>query len=286
MKKVLITGINSYVGTNVEKWLLKEPDKYYVQALDMKDSNWVNFDFTQFDIVFHVAGIAHVTTKKNMDDIYMRVNRDLAVEVAKKSEKSGVKQFLFMSSMIVYNKKVSKITFNTLPEPNNKYGLSKLLAEQDIMRLEKKNFLITIFRPPIIYGKESKGNYKKLSSLAQKIKFFPKYENIRSMIYIDNFCECVKNAIEHQITGLLYPQNSEYVNTSDLVKEIALNHNKKVKLTKIFNPIIKILSPFMVINKLFGDFYYDKSMSKSFINYSVVSFKDSIKYSETENNYD
>ena len=56
MKKVLITGANSYIGTNVEQWLLKEPDKYHVETLDMKDPNWINFDFSKFDVVFHVAG--------------------------------------------------------------------------------------------------------------------------------------------------------------------------------------------------------------------------------------
>jgi nucleoside-diphosphate-sugar epimerase len=75
LKRVLITGANSYVGTNVEKWLMKEPDKFYVETLDMKDPNWRNFDFSKFDVVFHVAGIAHVSTKKSMKDLYYKVNQ-------------------------------------------------------------------------------------------------------------------------------------------------------------------------------------------------------------------
>jgi UDP-glucose 4-epimerase len=135
MKKILITGANSYVGTNVEKWLMKEPDKYYVETLDMKDSNWKKFDFSIFDVVFHVAGIAHVTNKKNMADLYFKVNRDLTIDVAKKSKISGVKQFIFMSSMIVYNSGETRITLETKPNPDNFYGQSKLDAEIEINKL-------------------------------------------------------------------------------------------------------------------------------------------------------
>src|SRR5690554_6798259 len=102
MKKILITGANSYVGTNVEKWLMKEPNKYYVETLDMKDSNWKEFDFSRFDVVFHVAAIVHKRESKKNKNMYYNVNTKLAREVAKKSKNSKVKQFIFMSSMSVY----------------------------------------------------------------------------------------------------------------------------------------------------------------------------------------
>ena len=134
----------------------------------------------------------------------------------------------------------------------------------------------------MIYGKKPKGNYKKLSSLAQKIRVFTNYNNKKSMIYIDNFYECVKYAIENQIAGFIYPQNNEYVKISDLVKEIALNHNRNLKLINIFAPISKLLMSINIINKIFGDFYYDKSMSSSCNKSAIVNFRDSIKYSEKE----
>nr|WIF88106.1 hypothetical protein QOL21_06435 [Acholeplasma laidlawii] len=64
MKSILITGKNSYVGSNVENWLQQYPDKYKVDTLDMLDQNWKDFDFSKYDVVFHVAGIAHSTPKK------------------------------------------------------------------------------------------------------------------------------------------------------------------------------------------------------------------------------
>src|SRR5690554_5644383 len=136
MKRVLITGANSYIGTNVEKWLLKEPDKFHVETLDMKNPNWFDFDFSKFDVVFHVAGIAHSTPKKSEKDLYYRVNTQLAIDTAKIVKESGVKQFIFMSSMIVYNKKERRITKDTLPNPNNFYGDSKLQAEIGLIGLE------------------------------------------------------------------------------------------------------------------------------------------------------
>ena len=133
MKRVLITGANSYVGTNVEKWLMKEPDKYYVETLDMIDPNWRDFDFSRFDVVFHVAGIAHVSAKKSMKDLYFKVNRDLAIATAVKAKESGTKQFIFMSSMIVYSSSEAKITLETNPNPDNFYVLYSQLNYNVVM---------------------------------------------------------------------------------------------------------------------------------------------------------
>ena len=186
MKRVLITGANSYVGTHAEKWLMKEPDKYYVETLDMKDPNWIEFDFSKFDVVFHVAGIAHVSAKKNMKDLYFKVNRDLAIHTALKAKESGIKQFIFMSSMIVYSTKETKIDEYSKPNPDNFYGLSKLEAEQSIGELQNADFSVCILRPPMIYGHNSLGNFKKLMSLVDRVHLFQNTNNKRSFLMIDN----------------------------------------------------------------------------------------------------
>src|SRR6056297_1230510 len=159
MKKILITGANSYIGTSVEKWLLKEPEKYKVDTLDMKNHSWKEKDFSGYDVVFHVAGIAHVSSDPKMEDLYYKVNRDLAIETAEKAKKDGVKQFIFMSSIIVYGNSDIKngvITINTIPKPANFYGNSKLQAEESILPLADESFKIIILSPPMIYGKGSK----------------------------------------------------------------------------------------------------------------------------------
>ena len=84
MKKILITGANSYIGTSVEKWLDKS--EYVVDTVDMIDGTWKEKDFSKYDVVFHVAGIAHVSTDPNMEDLYYKVNRDLTIKTAKKAK--------------------------------------------------------------------------------------------------------------------------------------------------------------------------------------------------------
>ncbi|SEI77038.1 UDP-glucose 4-epimerase [Alkalibacterium gilvum] len=284
MKKILITGKNSYIGTSVEKWLLREPDKYSVDTIDMKDSSWKVKDFSEYDVVFHVAGIAHVSSDPKMEDLYYKVNRDLTVEVAKKAKSEGIKQFIFMSSIIVYGDSTSSkriIDRDTIPTPSNFYGDSKLQAEKGIDPLNSDDFKIVIVRPPMIYGKGSKGNYPKLSKLAKKTPIFPNLKNERSMLHIDNLCEFIKVMVDQEESGLYFPQNKEYVMTSNLVQTISKVNENNLIMTKLFNPIIKRMYRFNVINKIFGNLVYDRSLSEySKANYQIRSFEQSIELTE------
>jgi len=285
MKKILITGANSFIGTSFEQWVHQWPDSYSVDVVDMIDSTWRDKDFSAYDVVFHVAGIAHVDTKKatkGTRDLYYKVNRDLTIEIATKAKQDGVKQFIFMSSIIVYgdSSSINKkriIDLNTLPQPSNFYGNSKLQAEEGIKVLESNKFRIVVLRPPMIYGKGSKGNYPKLASYAQKLPIFPNVNNQRSMLYIDNLSEFIRLMIDNEEQGLFFPQNLEYVKTSEMVRIISGIHNKKIKLTKVFNPLLRIMGNFVdVVNKAFGNLVYEQSMSDYRENYRVSDLKESI----------
>lgn len=285
MKKILITGANSFIGTSVEKWLGKYPNKYYVDTISTRDNVWKKKDFSEFDVVFHVAGIAHVSSDPKMKDLYYKINRDLTIETAKKAKAEGVKQFIFMSSIIVYgdssiNKRV--IDRNTVPVPSNFYGNSKLQAEEGIQGLEGNDFKIVILRPPMIYGKESKGNYPKLVLAAQKLRIFPNIDNERSMLHIDNLCEFIKLMIDNEESGLFFPQNKEFVKTSEMVRLIAEEHGKKIILTKTLNPVIRLMiGRVRLVNKVFGNLVYEKSMSDYKDNYIIRNFIESITITES-----
>lgn len=287
MKKVLITGKNSYIGNSVENWLMKEPTQYKVDTIDMKDGLWREKDFSKYDVVFHVAGIAHVSSDPKMENLYYKVNRDLTIETAEKAKAEGVKQFVFMSSIIVYGDSSSNKTVidqNKVPTPSNFYGNSKLQAEEGIKGLESDEFKIVILRPPMIYGKGSKGNYPKLSNIAKKTPVFPYIYNERSMLHIDNLCEFIKVMINQEETGLYFPQNKEYVKTSELVETIANVHGNKIIMTKVFNPVLRLLFGVGIINKVFGNLVYEKSMSDyNKENYQIRTFKESIELTELEN---
>lgn len=284
MKRILITGANSYIGTSFESWLRKHPDTYEIDTIDMIDSSWRDMDFSTYDIVFHVAGIAHVSSDPKLEELYYKVNRDLTIETATKAKAEGVKQFIFMSSIIVYgdsDRHKREINRNTIPSPSNFYGNSKLLAEEGIIDLKDENYRIVILRPPMIYGKGSKGNYPRLSKAAQKLPIFPDVDNVRSMLHIDNLCEFIRLMIDNEESGLFFPQNKEYVKTSEMVRLIAEAHGKKIRLTKIFNPALRIMHRTDMVNKVFGNLVYEKSLSEyDKADYCIRSFKETIDLTE------
>lgn len=286
MKKILITGANSYIGTSFEEYVVKNINDFVVDTVDMLSDSWQSYDFSGYDTVFHVAGIAHSDSGKISEEkaqLYRSVNTDLTVAVAKKAKAEGVGQFIFMSSAIVYGNsapfgKKKMITKDTPVSPANVYGDSKVQAELGLRGIEDDNFKVVILRPPMIYGNGSKGNYPLLSMLAKKLPFFPKVDNCRSMLYIENLCEFVKLMIENEESGIFWPQNSEYTNTADMVCAIAAVHNKKIRLTKIFNiglVLLRHVTP--LVDKAFGSFTYDFEMSKyDKGDYRVASFEESV----------
>lgn len=280
MKKILITGKNSYIGTSFKNWLAKEPENYQVDTVGTRNDEWRDYDFSPYDVVFHVAGIAHNSSDPKLKDLYYKVNRDLTIEVAKKAKTEGVKQFIFMSSIIVYGTKNEVIDEHTKPDPDNFYGDSKLQAELGLKPLETDDFKIAIIRPPMIYGKGSKGNYPKLAKLARITPVFPDYDNKRSMLHVDNLMEFIRLIIENIDKGIFFPQNNEYVKSSEMVVEIAGVYNKKVMTTKIFNPLIKRITKINIINKVFGNLYYDLNLSLYKDQYRVLTFEQSIRKTE------
>lgn len=280
MKHILITGANSYIGTSFEKWLEASEGDYQIDTLDMIDPKWRQFDFSPYDAIFHVAAIVH-KNEKNMDPtLYDKVNRDLPIELAGLAKTAGVKQFVFLSSMSVYGNKEEVITKETKENPSTYYGKSKLAAEKGLMQLESADFKVLMMRPPMVYGPKATGNYTRLSKLSRITPIFPNIANQRSMIYIDNLLEFVRKAIDTNLSGLHFPQNKEYVTTSQLVKTIRDINGKNTLLTAIFNPIIKPLSNVSQFNKLFGNLVYAKELSTEVFDYQVADFHESVRKSE------
>lgn len=292
MKKILIAGANSYIGMSFEKYIKETySTDYAVDTVDMIDGSWRNKSFSGYDAVFHVAGIAHSDNGKisaEKEKLYYSVNTDLTVETAKKAKADGAKQFIFMSSAIVYGDsaaigKTKLITEDTPVSPANCYGDSKVQAENGIRPLNDDNFKVVILRPPMIYGKGSKGNYPLLAKIAMKTPVFPYVKNERSMLYIENLCEFVRLMVENCESGTFFPQNREYSNTGELVRMIAKAHGKKVRLIKGLGWVLKIMSHLTgLVNKAFGSLSYDMSLSEYKVEYRVADLENSIQRTEKE----
>ena len=294
MKKVLITGANSYIGVSFENYVKEHySSELSVDTVDMIDGTWRNKDFFTYDIVYHVAGIAHADVGNVSEELkakYYAINTNLAIETANKAKNEGVKQFVFMSSAIVYGDsapygKLKRITADTEPQPSNFYGDSKWQADKGVRELSNDNFIVTVLRPPMIYGKNSKGNYPTLSNMAKKLPVFPNVQNERSMLYIENLCEFLCQVMIRGEGGIFWPQNAEYTVTSELVRLVAACNGHSIHISRIWNWVVKLS---LVIpgktrglaNKAFGNLVYEKNMSKYDFDYQIIGFEESIKRTE------
>ena len=259
MKRVLITGANSYIGTSFEKYIKENfPNDFQVDTIDMIDGSWREKSFKGYDVIFHVAGIAHQKETKQNAHLYYEINRDLAVEVAKKAKEESVKQLIFLSSMSIYGKDTGVITRETEPKPKTNYGKSKLQAEKLIIGLRNESFRICVLRPPMVYGDGCKGNYNTIIKLVKKFPFFPKVNNKRSVVHINRLVSFIKITIDKDLDGLFFPQDTNYANTTELARQIARNINKNVHMSNFLGFVVICLKPFSkTVRKAFGSLTYN-----------------------------
>ena len=294
-KRVLITGTGGYIGTSFKAYIEKingnmPQDVWHVTFVSMRNDEWKKIDLFQYDVILHAAGIVHRKEEPDMESLYFDVNYKLTKELAEKAkqdlvlrqEKAGEArkfQFVFLSTMSVYGMVSGRIHADTKPAPANFYGKSKLAAEEALKELATEQFIVTIVRPPMIYGRECTGNYRQLEKLARKIPIFPKTKNERSMLYIDNLNEFLRLAMEKEAAGVFCPQNEAFVNTSDMVSKIAESYGKSCVLVPGFGWLLKFRAGKIdLFAKVFGTLTYDKEMSvyEKIGNYQIVDFGESI----------
>lgn len=294
MKKVLITGVNSYIGNSFEEYLKQynqDKTEYEITKISLRNGLPKDMDFSGYDCIFHVAGIAHADVAGVSEEEkarYYAVNCELACETARRAGEQGVRQFIYMSSVIVYGDSArvggkKHITADTKPAPANFYGDSKWQAEQKLQLLTNDNFHVAIVRAPMVYGKGSKGNFPMLCKFANKLFVFPKVKNLRSMIYIENLAEFIKRLIDSEGGGIFLPQNREYSNTSELVKLLRTEKGKKMYLSRVMGALVYVGAGVpgkigKLINKAFGSFTVDQSFSNEVISgYQRYSLAESVR---------
>ena len=301
-RKVLVTGAGSYIGDSFAEYAKEHyGSSLEIHIADTLDGHWRDMDFSEYDIIYHVAGIAHADVGHVSEEIkekYYAVNTDLAVEVCRKAKAEGVQTFIFMSSMIIYGDsapygKEKMIDAHTVPSPSNFYGDSKLQADVAVREMADDCFKVIVIRPPMIYGKGSRGNYPLLARMAGKLPVFPIVDNQRSMLHIDNLCEflCQVMLVKEQKTPaiVLIPQNQEWANTSQMVKEIAKVRGHRIWVTRALKPAVWLGSKIPgkihgLVNKAFGNNCYAHALSRCpGIAYQEVDLHESISRTEGNN---
>ncbi|WP_418179076.1 NAD-dependent epimerase/dehydratase family protein [Aliarcobacter lanthieri] len=264
--KLLITGSNGFIGNY---FINKYKSKYDIKTFSFVKDDINTLDCNTIDIVFHLSALVHQMGGVSTSE-YEKINVVQTLELAKKAKISGVKHFVFMSTVKVYGEETnSKYTENSICNPEDGYGKSKLKAELELKKLEDENFKVSIIRTPIVYGYGVKANIKNLVNLVNKVLILPfkNMNNKRSMVYIGNLCHLVDEIITQEKQGIFLASDDEPLSTSRLIELIARNLGKKIYLVKIpfFDNLLKILKP-SFHKRLYGSLEVDNTITKEKLN--------------------
>ena len=281
MKRVLIAGEHSYIGTHLAARLAARPGEYAVETLSLHGEGWRDANLAGTDAAVLVAGIAHQKETPENEPLYEAINHQLAVAFAARAKAAGVRQLLFISSMSVYGRTTGRIHGDTPPAPNTAYGRSKLAAEAELAAMADDSFHVAILRPPMVYGPGCRGNYPRLAALIGKTPVFPRVNNERSMIYIDTLCACMALLLQTGEGGLYFPQNACYVRTDELVAHIARARGRRLWQPRGAGWLFRLLAPRVgVVGKVFGTLTYDMEMSAPFQSVAQLDFAETIRRTE------
>lgn len=261
MRRVVVIGANSYIGRSFYSYAA---GSMQVALVSSRGGVWKGYDFSGVDSVVYAAGIAHRKQTRENLNLYFAVNTELAVEVAEHVKQAGVRQFVYLSSVSVYGKETGVIAADAVPAPkkNDAYGMSKFQAEQRLHAFQDETFDVLILRPPMVYGPDCRGNFAKLKKLVTVMPVFPDVCNQRSMIYIENLCEGIRQGIEERWSGIFLLQDPEYVNTTVLARLIAENLGVPFHASRLLGWVVIGLSPISVmLRKAFGSLVFQKKTS-------------------------
>lgn len=279
MKNILVIGQNSYIAKSFINFLSQWPESYSVDSISVRDDSWKEVSFHKYDTIYLLAGYVHVKETRGNAHKYYELDRDLPVEIARKACSDGVNQFIFMSSMSIYGLEIGVITPDTVLSPKTHYGKAKLEAENILQAMENDAFKVCIVRAPMVYGKGCKGNFNGLVFFVKHFPVFPRVNNNRSLIFIDNLCSFIKKAVDENLTGIYFPQNREYMNTTRMAIWISESFKKKIFISSLFGLAVRIMQLFSSkARKGFGTLIYKDTEIFNF-DYCCVDLEESIKRS-------
>ncbi|MBU1107588.1 MAG: NAD-dependent epimerase/dehydratase family protein [Candidatus Riflebacteria bacterium] len=252
--KILMTGATGFAGSNLSTWFLdrgyhvvapcrSQPvderlEFYKISRID-RYTFWADY-LKGVDAVVHLAGRAHqLHERSDSHYLYCETNVEGTVNLALQAASSGVRRFIFISSIKAMISDASEIALSekTLCSPLEPYGLSKLKAEIELRKISAETGMqLVILRPPLIYGPGVKGNFASLQRLVQKLSILPLggLTNRRSLLAVKNLASAVETALySDKAVGQTYLlSDGEEVSTSELVARMAA----------VFNPACRIVS--------------------------------------------
>jgi len=269
MTKVLITGANSFVGTNFRKF-----SQYTdIEEVSLFDTRPEDIEFSKYDVVLHLAAIVH-QSKKIAEAEYFRVNRDLCLRVAEQAKKRGIRQFVFLSTLKVYGEYVNGPELRKEDSecfPDDAYGKSKYSAEIGLKKLEDKHFTVSIIRTPLVYGEGVKANMISLIRLIEILPLLPfgSVNNKRNFTFTENLVGYIDKIIERKSSGIFIAMDEYALSTTELVAYLSKYLGEKVRLFRL--PLIFIhIGTFLIpsyFERLYGSLEFDNSKTKKELNF-------------------
>jgi len=263
---ILLTGSNGFIGNY---FINNYKAKYNIKTFSFRNDSLSALSLDNINQVIHLSALVHQMGGASKEE-YERVNVTQTLDLATKAKQSGVKHFVFMSTVKVYGEETSGVyTENSKCEPQDEYGKSKLKAEIKLLKLEDTGFKVSIIRTPIVYGYGVKANIKNLVSLVKKVPVIPfgKIQNKRSMVYIGNLCHLIDEVIKQEQSGVFLASDNKAVSTTVLIRLIADSLVRNILLIKIplFGTILCLVKP-SFHKRLYGSLEIDNVLTKQKLN--------------------
>jgi UDP-glucose 4-epimerase len=293
MENVFVTGATGFVGQRLIGALVQKVDgnsshvrlrlltrihnpDYESVVCDLQSDNLPDDALNGIDTVFHLAGYAHdLHAANNVENRYRAVNLDATVRLAELAVASGVKKFVFVSSVKASGPKVSGQCSNEKDQvaPEGIYGRTKREAEIQLLDIGRKSAMdVSIVRPSLVYGPDVKGNLCLMMSCIEKGWFppLPKVKNRRSMIHVDDLVrvlllvpqdERANGEIFIATDGNPYSSREIY----DAMCHVLKKPVPKWSVPKFLFDMIGLMSPRLQykVDKLLGDEYYSSEKLQS-----------------------
>ncbi|WP_324172660.1 NAD-dependent epimerase/dehydratase family protein [Sulfurimonas sp.] len=276
--KILFTGATGFIGNY---FINKYKNKYNIKTFSFLNDNFEKLELFHIDTVIHLSALVHQMGGASEEE-YEQINVTQTVALASKSKNSGVKHFIFMSTVKVYGEETKKAyTEKTICKPQDDYGKTKLKAELQLQKLQDNDFKVSIIRTPIVYGYGVKANIKNLVNLVNKVPILPfgKIKNKRSMVYVGNLCYLIDEIITQEKAGIFLACDEEPLSTTRLCELISNNLNKKVYYIKIpfFTFLLKMIKP-SFHKRLYESLEVDNTQTKEILNLNnIYSVEDGIR---------
>jgi len=282
---ILITGASGFIGKSLTRYLANQG--HHITAFQRNDFNESTATTQQYDCLIHLAGRAHILHETTADayQSFKAANVDYTLKMATLAQKLGIKQFIFMSSIGVNGKySIDKpFTEKDTAQPHNDYARTKWEAELALKAFfEKSETVLTIIRPPLVYGPDPKANFKALLSLCRSPLPLPlgAVHNRRSLVGIDNLCQfidlcCHHPAAAHQ-TFLISDDHD--VSIAELVTLIRQALHRAPWLVPIPTSVLKVI--FSLLGKrnlneqLLADLQVDTTKAKQLLNWRPATSVD------------